>query len=306
MKKIHTLTTIIFFLGIGFSQGPSSALFQQDKGHDKKGKWIRDHYRYSVGDIERLEVEIDYSIGELTLDANSKPKTISGDIFYYPRIVDPEIEYVERRGRGVLSVKIDHDYKYDWNFGGNKRRIENNFKNKNSLNFSIPVEIPIELDIDFGIGEANIDFTDLPLSRVLIDCGLGEMNIQMLKPNATSCDFLKIDIGLGAFNAEGLGNLKAREVDIEVGMGSADIDFRGHFTNDVEIDIGVGFGSLDLILPENVNVRAKVHHNFLSSVDLDDFIKKGNHYLTEDWNSDWPTVYLDISVGLGSVNIKRR
>jgi predicted membrane protein len=111
---------------------------------------------------------------------------------------------------------------------------------------------------------------------------------------------------LGEFNAEGLGNLNAREVDIEVGLGSADIDFRGEITKNIEIDIKVGMGSLDLVLPENVNVKAKVHHNFLSSVDLDDFIKKGNQYLTEDWNSDWPTVYLDISVGLGSIDVNRR
>ncbi len=302
MKNMHYLITIVFSLGIALSQGPSSALFQQDKGRDKKGKWIRDHYQYIVGDIEQLEVEIDFGIGELSLDANSKPKLISGNIFYYPTKWDPEIEYTERAGTGVFSVKTDHDHKYEFDWGEDKR-----FKDiDNELEFSMPTSIPIELDMDFGLGEANIDFTDLTLSRVMIDCGLGEMSVQMLKPNPMTCDILKIDTGLGEFNAEGLGNLNAREVDIEVGMGSADIDFRGQFTNDAEIDIEVGMGSLDLVLPENVNVRAKVHHNFLSSVDLDDFIKKGNHYLTEDWNSDWPTVYLDISVGLGSVDINRR
>jgi len=306
MKKINYFTTIIFSLGIGLSQGPSSTLFQQEKGHDKKGKWIRDHYKYSVGNIEQLDIEIDYGVGELTIDANSKPNLISGNIFYYPTKWDPEIKYTERGGTGVFSVNTNHDNKYEWDIGDDFR-LGSGFKNfDNSLEFSVPTGIPIEIDMDFGIGEANLDLTDLTLSRVMIDCGLGEMNVQMLKPNPMTCDFLKIDTGLGEFNAEGLGNLNAREVDIEVGMGSADIDFRGHFTNDVEIDIEVGMGSLDLVLPYNVNVRAKVHHNFLSSVDLDDFVKKGNHYLTEDWDSDRPTIYLDISVGLGSVDINRR
>jgi hypothetical protein len=39
---------------------------------------------------------------------------------------------------------------------------------------------------------------------------------------------------------------------------------------------------------------------------MDDLIKKGNYYLTEDWESDRPTVYLDISVGLGAVDIDLR
>ncbi len=170
----------------------------------------------------------------------------------------------------------------------------------------MPKNIPIEFDLDFGIGEANVDFTNLTISRVIIDCGLGSMNVTMNSPNSQICEFLRIDTGLGEFTAEGLGNLNTREVDIEVGMGSADIDFRGDITEDIEIDIEVGLGSLNLVLPDNVNVKAKVHHNFLSSVDLDDFIKKGNHYLTEDWQDDWPTIYLDISVGLGSIDVNRR
>jgi hypothetical protein len=176
----------------------------------------------------------------------------------------------------------------------------------NSLDFSLPSIVPIELDLDIGMGVSNIDFTDLILSRIQIEGGMGKMNVKMHKPNPMVCDFLKIDTGLGSFEAEGLGNINAREVDIEVGMGSAKIDYRGHFTHDVEINIEVGMGSIELILPENVNVKAKVHHNFLSSIDMDDLIKKGNYYLTEDWESDRPTVFLDISVGLGSVGIDLR
>ncbi|MBT3478579.1 MAG: hypothetical protein HOA15_07495 [Candidatus Marinimicrobia bacterium] len=305
MKKINTFITIIS-LGILFGQGPSNTLFQQDKGESKKGKWVRDHYQYKVGNVDELKVNIDFGIGELTLDANMKPMVINGDIFYYPSKVDPEIDYTERIGRGIFSIKTDHDKKYDFDFDDNTKLRGPLSEFENKLEFSIPKNIPIEFDMDFGIGEANIDFTGLTLSRVIIDCGLGSMNVSMNTPNLETCDFLRIDTGLGEFNAEGLGNLNAREVDIEVGLGSADIDFRGEITKNIEIDIKVGMGSLDLVLPENVNVKAKVHHNFLSSVDLDDFIKKGNQYLTEDWNSDWPTVYLDISVGLGSIDVNRR
>lgn len=305
MKKIITLITIIS-LGILFGQGPSSVLFQQDKGQDKKGRWVRDHYQYKVGNVDELEVKIDFGIGELSLDANMKPMVINGEIFYYLSKVDPEIEYTERIGRGILSIKTDHDKKYNFDFGEEKRFGSGLNEYENELEFSVPKDIPIEFDMDFGIGEANVDFTRLSLSRVIIDCGLGSMNVTMNTPNPITCEFLRIDTGLGEFNGEGLGNLNAREVDIEVGMGSANIDFRGEIKHDTEIDIEVGLGSLDLVLPENVNVKAKVHHNFLSSVDLDDFIKKGNHYLTEDWNSDWPTVYLDISIGLGSIDVNSR
>ena len=234
-----------------------------------------------------------------------KPKLISGSIFYYPLWFAPEIEYEERSNRGVLSIRTDQDDNYNLGLSVLSKKGFSEFED-NLLDFSLPSMVPIELDLNFGMGSANIDFTDLTLSHIQIEGGMGEMNVEMHRPNPMVCDFLKIDTGLGSFEAEGLGNINAREVDIEVGMGSAEIDYRGHFTHDVEIDIEVGMGSLELILPDNVNVKAKVRHNFLSSIDMDDLIKKGNYYLTEDWESDRPTVFLDISVGLGSVDIDLR
>jgi len=304
MKKKQYITAIIL-LSLGIAQGPSTPLFQQDKGRDDKGKWVRDHYKYTVGDIDQLEVDIEYGMGELNLDANMKPKLISGNIFYYPLWFAPEIEYEERSNRGVLSIRTDQEDNFVMSDYKIFKKGFNEFED-NSLDFSLPSMVPIELDLDIGMGESNIDFTDLILSRIQIEGGMGKMNVEMHKPNPMVCDFLKIDTGLGSFEAEGLGNINAREVDIEVGMGSAKIDYRGHFTHDVEINIEVGMGSIELILQENVNVKAKVHHNFLSSIDMDDLIKKGNYYLTDDWESTRPTVSLDISVGLGSVDIDLR
>ena len=305
MKYLIKITSLFLSLSLSHTQEPISDLFQKVKGTDQTGDWIRDHYQYKVGEVDELEVNIDYGVGELSVDASLKPKTIKGEIFYYPHKLEPEIDYTERIGRGILSVRTDHDNQYDFDFKDNS--IGRGFKeSENELDFSVPENIPIEFDLDFGIGEANVDFTNLTISRVIIDCGLGSMNVTMNSPNSQICEFLRIDTGLCEFTAEGLGNLNTREVDIEVGMGSADIDFRGDIERDTEIDIEVGLGSLNLVLPDNVNVKAKVHHNFLSSVDLDDFIKKGNHYLTEDWQDDWPTIYLDISVGLGSIDVNRR
>ncbi len=305
MKHLTTITSLLLFFTLSQAQSPLSELSQKDKGTDQTGDWVRDHYQYKVGNVDELEVNIDYGVGELSVDASLKPKVIKGEIFYYPNKVDPEIDYTERIGRGILSIRTDRDNQYDFDLEFN-RPGKPLAEFENELDFSVPENIPIEFDLDFGIGEADVDFTDLTLSRVIIECGLGSMNVTMNTPNSETCDFLRIDTGLGEFTAEGLGNLNTREVDIEVGMGSADIDYRGEITQDVEIDIEVGMGSLDLVLPENVNVKAKVHHNFLSSVDFDDFVKKGKYYLTEDWQDERPTVFLDISVGLGSIDVNRR
>ena len=147
MKYLIKITSLFLSLSLSHTQEPISDLFQKVKGTDQTGDWIRDHYQYKVGEVDELEVNIDYGVGELSVDASLKPKTIKGEIFYYPHKLEPEIDYTERIGRGILSVRTDHDNQYDFDFKDNS--IGRGFKeSENELDFSVPENIPIEFDIN--------------------------------------------------------------------------------------------------------------------------------------------------------------
>ena len=62
MKKIQYITAIIL-LSLGIAQGPSTPLFQQDKGRDDKGKWGRDHLKRKDWESDRPTVYLDISVG---------------------------------------------------------------------------------------------------------------------------------------------------------------------------------------------------------------------------------------------------
>ena len=93
---------------------------------------------------------------------------------------------------------------------------------------------------------------------------------------------------------------------MNVGLGSADLDLRGAVTEDVEVDIDVGLGSLDLTLPENVNIRLSVEQSFLSSVDVGGLVQERRGWISREWVSERPTMEIDVSVGLGSVDVRVR
>lgn len=311
--KIRTLFTIFTTSAIIFAQSPLTSMItmglqHRDNDQDEDGHWIRDHYHYKTESIERLEVNFNYGLGELKLNANPRGKMINGSLRYYSDQTIPRVEYHTFGLKGILDVDIKtHDrdgITFSWSelksIRGHAEHLDN------ELDFYLPINVDIDLQIDFGLGEAHINLTDLDLINVNLDCGLSDVHIQVAKPNKTICRSLRISSGLGSFIATGLGNLQVREIDIEVGLGSAEIDLRGYFENDIEVDIEVGLGSLELILPGDVNIRAKVHDTFLSSVDVDDLLKKGGTWVSPEWERSRPTLTLDVSVGLGSVDIDLR
>lgn len=324
MKQQSELITIfkmkIFPLLIIFSASAiihSQTAFPQEKnpgldpienGQNKEGLWIKDHYHYRADNIKKLEANFEYGLGELKLQANLRGKIIEGSLRYYSDQTNPSINYHTIGSMGILEVEISTHHRNGINFSwGELKRIKGHTEHlNNELDFYLPIQVDIDLNIDFGLGKAQINLTDLDLINIDLNCGLSDVKIQVDKPNKTTCRTLSISSGLGSFVGTGLGNLQVRRIDIEVGLGSAEIDLRGSFKNDIEIDIEVGLGSLELILPENVNIRAKVHDTFLSSVDVDDLIKKGNSWVSPDWKNSRPTITLDVSVSLGSVDIDVR
>ena len=163
--------------------------------------------------------------------------------------------------------------------------------------------MPTDFELDFGMGEANLDLSGIQIMSLNIECGMGRVELEINSPNMIQCEIVDIETGMGEFTGRGLSNLNAEIVNIEVGMGAAELDFSDAINGDMEIELEVGLGSIELILPNNVNISAKVHDHFLSSIELESLVKKRNKYVSEHWDNSKPTVTLDMSVGLGSIEL---
>jgi hypothetical protein len=172
------------------------------------------------------------------------------------------------------------------------------------MEFYFPQNIKTDLFLDFGVGDADIDLTNIAITKLNVNCGLSDVTIEINKRNDVSCDNVNIESGLGDLEVYGLGNLGAKDIDINVGLGSAEVDLTGEKIYDMEVDVDVGLGSLDMILPDEANIEVYVDASFLSSVDIYGLKQKKNKYwISEDWNSGDPTISMDVNVGMGSVNI---
>lgn len=290
MKK-----TLLIVLTLTFIIIPN--LLAQKYNDDCEEIEREDYYRFKTRQYKDLDVSISYGLGELSIGPNDEKDQIDGYISYDSHRIKPKIIMENVSSSGVFTVKTEKIRDDD-----DCRRKPRDYDNE--MEFYFPSNIKTDLFLDFGVGNAEIDLTNIAVSRLNINCGLSDVEIEINRRNEITCKKVNIESGLGDLEVYGLGNLAANNIDINVGLGSADIDMTGEKIYDMEVDVDVGLGSLDMILPDNANIEIYVDASFLSSVDIYGLKQKKNKYwITDDWDSANPTISMDVNVGMGSVDI---
>lgn len=258
---------------------------------------VTDSYSFNTRQYKDLDISISYGLGKLIIGPSNKKNTIEGLITYDNRRITPIVKMKSVSSSGVLTIKTKKD----------KGKDLCSYKLKdfdNEMEFYFPSQIKTDLFLDFGLGDAKIDLTNISITKLNINCGLSDVNIEINERNNVVCQTVSIENGLGNLSVSGLGNLAAKKIDINIGLGSADIDFRGDRIYDADINVDVGLGSLDMILPKKANIKIYVDSSFLSSVDIYGLKQKKNKlWVSPNWESRYPTITMDVNVGIGSVDI---
>jgi len=244
-----------------------------------------------------LDVSISYGLGELTIGSSDEKNIIEGSITYDSRRITPKINMESVSSSGVLTIKTEKNKDK-----GHHIHILKDFDKE--MEFYFPPQIKTNLFLDFGVGDAEIDLTDIAVTKLNINCGLSDVELEINDRNKVVCESVNIENGLGKLSVYGLGNLGAKDIDINIGLGSADIDFTGDKIYDTDINVDVGLGSLDMVLPGKANIKIFVDSSFLSSVDIYGLKKKKDKlWVSPNWESNYPTISMDVNVGMGSVDI---
>jgi hypothetical protein len=288
MKKTNLLLISIFLIISPF-------VFAQSDDCDEYK--VVDSYNINTRQYKDLDVSISYGLGELTIGPSNKKNTIEGSITYDKRRIKPIVEIEPVSSSGVLTIKTEKDK--------DKDPCHHKLRDfENEMEFYFPPQIKTDLFLDFGVGDAEIDLTNISITKLNINCGLSDVELEINERNNVVCKSVSIENGLGNLEVYGLGNLVAEKIDINIGLGSADIDLSGDKIYNTDINVDVGLGSLDMVLPKKANIEIYVDASFLSSVDIYGLKQKKNKlWVSPNWESSYPTITMDVNVGMGSVDI---
>jgi hypothetical protein len=112
--------------------------------------------------------------------------------------------------------------------------------------------VPLDLRVEFGAGDAVLQLGGLSLSNLAVSTGASDATVRFDAPNPIVLDRLKFEVGAAGFKAINLGNANARSLIVEAGAGDVDLDFGGHWTNDVTLDLTAALGAVHIHVPRGV------------------------------------------------------
>jgi len=242
-----------------------------------------------------LEVNMEMGLANLEIFAGEPSTLIFARVEYNPEKINPIIDYREG-SKGILDIESHKKH---------RTKIEDFDKGENDWQLAFSNRIPIAINLELGLGEGDLNLSDLQIDGLSIDAGLSELMIAFNSPNKERIRKFSVESGLGEFTAKGLLNANIDEFKFSGGLGESTLCFTGDMQNSTNAKIEVGLGSVKIFIKDGLPVKVYYQKSFLSSLDLQYFRKiEDNVYISRNWDDDAvKKLIIDLEIGLGAVTI---
>lgn len=211
-----------------------------------------------------VNVEITQGAGTLNVSGGAG-KLMEGQFAFTKEEWKPEVSYQQDHSKLLIKQP------------GNNRNINMEDGDRNEWQIRLNNGLPMEMELTLGAGQSMIDLHGMKLSGLLLKAGAGDFTVNLAN---TSLPRLKVNAGVGAMK----------------------IDLSGKWNNNLSAEINGGIGEITLKLPRKTGARVKV--SGFGSIEAAGFKKEGGYYVNEAYNTTKTSLTIEVSGGLGSVNLE--
>ncbi|NJD18963.1 MAG: hypothetical protein FIA95_06730 [Gemmatimonadetes bacterium] len=236
-----------------------------------------------------LRVQVEYGAGTFTVRPAEQGLLYRMRLRYDEEAFEPTAEL--RGSRLRLGVKGT----------GSSVRVGKK-GNSGEMDLTLGRGIPMDLDLEFGAVRADLDLGGLSLTDLELSTGASESTVDVSEPNPEMLKSATFQVGAADFTARRLGNLNARSISVDAGVGSASLWFDGSWQQDADVALNMGLGSLELHFPEGLGVKL-TKDSFLTSLDSEGMVKRGDAYYSLDWERAQRKVTIQLDAAFGSVKV---
>lgn len=254
---------------------------------------------------EKVEIEgkdpitlvLDVDAGEVQVEKHALPGVILVDVTYDEQYYSVNVDYNKRKNKVRIHVDREH-----WN-----KMKDDNGKQEMECIVYLPPDIEMYMETKLKAGELDMVLGGLDIVEFDLNMWAGEANIDFDEPNLHVMEMLDVDTRVGEFNLHHLGNARFKRADINGGIGEIHVDFTGAMEPDARSKVDLDIGEATVVLPSDIGVQINVSGitSFMSAKNIDrDFIKRGSHYYSENYQDMDSRMYMRITPGLGELNIE--
>ncbi|MCD6116592.1 hypothetical protein J7K93_06230 [bacterium] len=250
---------------------------------------------FDLAGSDKYEIFIDVDAAEVSVAKYAGIKQVSVFMEYEDEIFRERVRFQPEKGRLKIILKSHKSI----------------FKNKDTharVEILLPSDVNLFVDARIKAGEINMDLGGISMKELTLRNWAGETSITFDEPNPVIMDFLDINVKVGEMSVENLGNARAKEIDINSGIGELIVDFSGDLVDGTRAKLDLDIGEVSITMPDNAGVKMKIggFFKFLSAKDIDpDFYRRGAYYYSDDFESQKKKIYVKVTPGLGELSITR-
>lgn len=242
-----------------------------------------------VTDEERLEVDVGYGAGELTIVRGESDLLYRAVFNHDEAVATPRHSY--RNGRLDIGISVGDRGRF-----GSRRSIDS------SLDLWLSGNVPVDLRLDVGAAEADVDLSGIPLRGFEYNTGASKSEVRIDEANPERMASASINAGAADLAIRGMGNLRADRVTVKAGVGSVTLGLEGEWPEDARVSVDMGVGALEVRVPAELGMR--IHReSFLASIDAEGFERRGRTFVSRNWEAAERRIDLEISAALGAIDV---
>lgn len=242
-------------------------------------------------DTASRTVRVRYGAGKLDIQHAAAPLLYSMEMRYDAERTEPINEY-DAAARTLRVGIREGKSSFGRDTEGGRMRL------------ALTRAVPLALYMELGAVEADLNLTGLALSSLQVQSGASDARIRFDSLNPVRMRALSIKVGAAHVRANELANANAEEIQVEVGVGSVELDFGGQWSSDIRLDLQLALGGASIRVPSEVGIRIEMD-KFLVSFQHDGLEKRGDAYYSSNWDTARHRLRVRSRTAFGKIEVER-
>jgi len=221
-----------------------------------------------AGGAESASVQLNLGVGNLKLHGGAAHLMDAAFTYNVPEW-KPEVEYSVNGSVGKLSIRQP------------KTQVRVKGKGKNEWDIGLKNDFPLSVSVDQGVGNSELDLDGLCLTKLTLECGVGNTSIRLAGDHP-----------------------QVGDLDLECGVGQVDLDLSGRWKQSLDAKIEVGTGGIKIRVPRDAGVRV-VAEKGVGRLNMGGLRMQDDAYVNGAYGKSSITLSIKASTGVGEITLTK-
>lgn len=242
----------------------------------------------------RLNARVEYGAGSLRVEPGQPGELYRMTLSYDQDRFVPVSDFDASSRTVVLGLRAAGE-------GGVRVVSQNQLRQLATIALSPRADLALDLSI--GAVDADVELGGLRISDLVLKTGASRATVRFSRPNRMRCRHAAFSAGAAEVSVFGLGNSRCEQIEFEGGMGKVLLDFGGAWSSSARVEVKMAMGEITLRLPRRVGIRL-TRTKFLSSFESAGLIRRGDSFVSPNYDTAEHRLDLDLTTAMGGVNVE--